>query len=268
MKLRSSVRKTVDEVDVLRQGFTLIELLVVIAIIAILAAMLMPALQQARERGKDASCKSNLKTYGTAIALYADSQDGWCLPQRTNLTGNKKIFLLANEWLHKNMSTASEDAWRAGKSFNGCPSRTRDPRTDAEAKDHADLATVSTPDRRGLSYAHCSAVLGAICDNPMESSRKSTRQRKLSVFKKPSLYWGFVDSEIYQVQTSQLTYTRESSEKADGISFRHNESLNAVHLDGHGSSLKYNALYRQNVTANPVRVWVNPKALSNTAENF
>ena len=125
MKMTESKFDRCGMKDIARR-FTLIELLVVIAIIAILAAMLMPALQQARERGKDASCKSNLKTYGTAIAFYADSQDGWCLPQRTNLTGNKKIFLLANEWLHKNMSTASVDAWRAGKSFNGCPSRTRD----------------------------------------------------------------------------------------------------------------------------------------------
>ena len=55
------------------RGFTLIELLVVIAIIAILAAMLLPALQSARERGRRGSCISNLKQIGTALMQY--SQD-------------------------------------------------------------------------------------------------------------------------------------------------------------------------------------------------
>ena len=70
--------------------FTLIELLVVIAIIAILAAMLMPALSKAREAARSSNCINNLKTCGLTVFQYADSFRNWA-PPNTYMNGSKFI---------------------------------------------------------------------------------------------------------------------------------------------------------------------------------
>ena len=68
-------------------GFTLIELLVVIAIIAILASMLLPALQQARGRGRSAACTNNLKQLHFCFMLYVDSYNEWAHPSEIKGAG-------------------------------------------------------------------------------------------------------------------------------------------------------------------------------------
>ncbi len=135
------------------RGFTLIELLVVIAIIAILAAMLLPALQSARERGRRGSCISNLKQIGTALMQYAqDNREknpvGNCRTSTTDATKLEVTLSTAGSAAGMNVLIGNEYLTDYG--VYACPSSTVKTGSGTESLVYVTTGTVSP----NLSYGY------------------------------------------------------------------------------------------------------------------
>lgn len=170
-----------------RGGFTLIELLVVVAIIAILAAMLLPALSQARERARQAVCMNNLKQIGLAVMIYLNDYNEQFPYNKTSPTGAQRLLLtLASNGYIPTQPTGSSHYYTP---LFTCPSD-RMPRQAQYA------------DYKPQSYGKNCGLSSYLISNPFTSRGPSSRDgsAKLSQVKFPSftvyLFEAWTDSNV------------------------------------------------------------------------
>ena len=210
--------------------FTLIELLVVVAIIAILAAILLPALNSARERGRMASCLSNIRQLATANLLYAESSDDYFI---FDADWERKIY-----WCGKFNPSGYGDVKAEGglNDYMGNDENVRSCPTFVSDREGGNNGT------GGYGYSSC------IGEWNMQNWSGQNHPAKLSQFDRPARTLMFADGasrvgdrleeNISIVPPSWSWFYGQSggSMPQSMMHFRHNGSVTVAWADGHSAT--------------------------------